>query len=629
MRRRWKTLVLALAAALTGTVLLTVPAAAETELVCPGSVPANWIHTDSFSIWNVCGAGPVNPGVVTQWEITNLAGKYKDDILEMCIDDNVPVPTGWAEIARSVVWYRCGLLLPGPGAQQNVRTIKCLNCPVRPPDPPAPTPTEGGLDSVSNNGVVNGWARDTGRPGQSIRVDYYIDGTAATGVPAGGAVADAPRSDIQPGNHGLRFTIPAAFFDGRLHTLYAYGIDATGDAPVLLASSPRLFILPKQPIGFLERIDPAGNVVGWTLDPSLLGLANPNAVTISIDGFTLPQAPVPADVPRPDVNQAYGYPGNHGFRWPIPNDFRDGNQHTIRVTATDLTGDGARELPGSPATFTLDRRDAPVDFTGDARSDLAVWRPSDGVWWWQTVDGGTSAVDWGQAGDRPVAGDYDGDGTTDHAVYRDGTWWILPSSTLVPQVVNFGLADDKPVPGDYDGDGRTDPAVFRPSDQTWYVSGSRDGFTAVQYGLSTDRPVPGDYDGDGRTDLAVYRPLFGAWIVRHSSTGQDVYTQFGVSSDRVVPADYDGDGSTDRAVYRPSTGTWHILQSGDGRYRTEAFGLAGDQLAPADYDGDLRADVAVFRPSTGTWYVRRSRDGDLAVTFGSPGDLAVAGVLAQ
>ena len=604
-------------------------ALADSQLICPNTaIPAGWIHTDSFSIFNVCGnPGPVPPWVVTQWEITRITDRFRDDELAMCIDPNVPIPAGWAEIASGVVWYRCGALIPTSGMPPNVRVIKCLNCPAPPPNPPAPTPTRGGLDGIANTGVVAGWAQDTGRPGTSIRVDYYVDGGAGTGVPAGSAVADVARPDIQPGNHGMRHTLPAQFFDGRLHTLYAYGIDATGDANVLLTGSPRLFILPKRPIGYLEGIDAAGNASGWTLDPSLLGYGNTNSVEFLIDDFVV--AVVPANIPRPDVNTGFGYPGDHGFRWPIPTGFRDGQPHTLVARATDLTGDEKKDLAGSPKQFTLSRRTAPADFDGDHVTDVTIWRPADGTWWYQPSRNPSqpAAVQFGASGDVPVPGDYDGDDISDPAVYRTGTWYVLMSASQSVYAVAFGQPGDKPVPGDYTGDGRTDVAVYRPSNGTWYImpTGGGGGFYGIPYGTATDRPVPGDYDGDGTTDVAVYRPLVGAWIVHESATGHDSYTQFGVSSDRVVPADYDGDGSTDRAVYRPTTGTWYILQSIDGRYRAEAYGLAGDQTAAADYDDDGRADLAAFRASTGVWYIRQSTGGERIGSFGTAGDLVVTG----
>src|SRR4051812_37106482 len=48
------------------------------------------------------------------------------------------------------------------------------------------------------------------------------------------------------------------------------------------------------------------------------------------------------------------------------------------------------------------------DITGDFLSDIGVFRPSDGTWYFRT--GGTATLRWGIAIDIPAAGDYDGDG---------------------------------------------------------------------------------------------------------------------------------------------------------------------------------------------------------------------------
>ncbi|HUQ64252.1 MAG TPA: lamin tail domain-containing protein [Acidimicrobiales bacterium] len=120
--------------------------------------------------------------------------------------------------------------------------------------------------------------------------------------------------------------------------------------------------------------------------------------------------------------------------------------------------------------------------------------------------------------------------------------------------------------GDFDGNGTTDIAVFRPASGVWYVNGG----VTTGWGTSGDIPVPGDYDGNGTTDIAVFRPDNGVWYVNGGIT-----TGWGTSGDIPVPGDYDGNGTTDIAVFRPPSGVWYV----NGGVTT-GWGTNGDQPTP-------------------------------------------------
>ncbi len=98
-------------------------------------------------------------------------------------------------------------------------------------------------------------------------------------------------------------------------------------------------------------------------------------------------------------------------------------------------------------------------------------------------------IQFGEATDKTVPADYDGDGKADVAVFRpsNGVWYLLGSTTGF-DAVQFGISSDVPAAADYDGDGKADIAVFR--DGTWYLLQSTAGFTGVAFGLATDKPVP-------------------------------------------------------------------------------------------------------------------------------------------
>jgi uncharacterized delta-60 repeat protein len=291
---------------------------------------------------------------------------------------------------------------------------------------------------------------------------------------------------------------------------------------------------------------------------------------------------------------------------------------------------------GQTNRFAVLRLDAPVisgmltDFDGDGRTDLSVFRPSEGNWYIRNSSNNAfRAEHFGTTGDVIAPGDYDGDGRMDDAVFRpsSGYWYILNSSDNSVSSTQLGQSGDIPATGDFDGDGKSDIAVFRPSAGTFYLIHSSDGSSHFkQWGADGDIPVMGDYDGDLKTDFAIFRPSESAFYILRSSDGVILGQQWGTNGDKPITADFDGDRKTDICIYRPSAGTWYYLRSSDNGFRGIGWGTMGDLPASGDYDGDGKSDVAVFRPSAGVFYILLSTNNSVrAEQFGADDDVPVAG----
>ena len=255
----------------------------------------------------------------------------------------------------------------------------------------------------------------------------------------------------------------------------------------------------------------------------------------------------------------------------------------------------------SPAPTPVHLAVGADDYDGDGTTDPALYCPVDGTWY---VEGVTSGLVWGgDPRDVPVPGDYDGDGRAEPAVFRAGTWhiWGFPSE------VEWGQGGDLPVPGDYDGDGTTDAAVWRPDEARWYVRGGGPG--SIRWGQPGDIPVPGDYDGDGRDDLALWRPASRIWFVWGLFR-----IRWGAVADVPVPLDHDGDGAADLGIWRPGRARWFIwFPGGAARFAGSAVGELG---LTGDFDGDGRDDAANYRPDPSRWTIRFASDGS-RIQFGS------------
>lgn len=174
-----------------------------------------------------------------------------------------------------------------------------------------------------------------------------------------------------------------------------------------------------------------------------------------------------------------------------------------RVTpvAGDWNGDGRHQLGfygsrGEIAEFVLDSNDN------------------------GSLDPGDRICNYGLATDTPIAGDWNGDGCDQVGTFRpigDIGQFILDSNDNgvwdpTDGVFLYGLATDRPVVGDWDGDGRDDIGNFRAAGEIgqFILDSNGNGVwdptdRVFSFGLASDIPIAGDWNGDGRDEIGNFR----------------------------------------------------------------------------------------------------------------------------
>jgi Right handed beta helix region len=259
-------------------------------------------------------------------------------------------------------------------------------------------------------------------------------------------------------------------------------------------------------------------------------------------------------------------------------------------TVLEMIGNAADANPGARFVLldgTIETASPRViieggDYNGDGSSDIAVFRPSSGLW---SVRGITRLY-FGASADTPVPGDYNGDGITDIGIFRESTglWAVRGLSRMY-----FGSYPSRPVPGDYNGDDRADISIFRDSIGLWAIHG----ITRLYFGADGDEPVPGDYTGDGITEFGIFRGSTGLWAFKGATR-----FYWGSYGDRPYSGDFNGDGTMEGGIFRSTSGLWGI------KGVTRAYyGAPGDIPVPGDYNGNTADGVGVFRESTGLWAI--------------------------
>jgi len=236
------------------------------------------------------------------------------------------------------------------------------------------------------------------------------------------------------------------------------------------------------------------------------------------------------------------------------------------------------------------------------------------------------------------------------------------------RIVNFGQNGDIPVAGDWDGTGIIRIGVYRPANGHWYLdmnnNGIWDGAAAgldadIQFGAATqtcvptsaaglaacqDLPIVGDWGGTGKSQLGIFRAgkffLDSAFVTAGPTVSHNTFSTFtfGQPGDIPVAANWNNTGAADQiGVYRK--GTWFVNATGDGVFHPSdpvyTFGSATDIPVTGNWGGQgIGANpkkIGVFS-AVAQWFLDLNGDHvftqppDSIIPFGEPiTDLPVVG----
>ena len=219
---------------------------------------------------------------------------------------------------------------------------------------------------------------------------------------------------------------------------------------------------------------------------------------------------------------------------------------------------------------------------GDVRNDVeaivnvhtvALVDPAQGIWYlYDNAGVQLTSFFYGNPGDYPIMGDWNGDGDETPGLYRQADGFVYLRNSNSQGIADiqffFGNPGDVPIAGDFNNDGFDTVSIYRPSNQTFYIInelGENDGGLGAAeffyvFGNPGDKPFVGDFDGDGTETVGLHRESTGLVYFRNSHTqgNADAEFIFGNPGDRLVAGDWTGDSVFTPALFRPSDTTMYF-----------------------------------------------------------------------
>jgi hypothetical protein len=250
------------------------------------------------------------------------------------------------------------------------------------------------------------------------------------------------------------------------------------------------------------------------------------------------------------------------------------------------------------------------NFYDDVKDDYVVFRTgATYTHFYIRESQGTQMRDyqWGLAGDKPLTGRFfAATQKSQITVFRpsNGSWWMKDLDSGASSSTSWGLSTDIPIVGNFFSESggaanqRDEIAIYRPSTQTFWVMNPRSGYYEVHYRTvntgnhcNTDcsNIQVGDFLDTGYEQVAHFKN--GNWYVLDLDNGAEDLLSFSVSSgDIPVAGKYFDEGCTQLGVWTPSAQTFTVqdpqssCSSGGTRDGQVEWGLSYGSSNPNDFD---------------------------------------------
>jgi hypothetical protein len=200
----------------------------------------------------------------------------------------------------------------------------------------------------------------------------------------------------------------------------------------------------------------------------------------------------------------------------------------------------------------------------------------------------------------PLAGDFNGDGVDELAIYLEGEWLIDVNGNGRwddgDMWAKLGEEKDLPVIGDWDGDGKDDIGVFGPEWEGDAEAIEREAGLPDSENRQRRRPknIPENELATKQRERLLQRSTDGPGrsdVIDHTFRN-------GTRGDKPVSGDFNGDGIATVGLFKD--GRWRLDRNGDGKWNRDVddlfeFGRPGDVPVVGDFDGDGIDEIAVIR----------------------------------